>query len=227
MSTFKYTIGPRSGGGFTTRTVRGPAVEQSIVTDAITAATGVTGPQVEAVIQSFFATLLSCAEGCAWSPELYGYVSFRPTSGGSAPLPTDFHNAEDINADVSLSISAARIDTWRAALTLESQGEVGKVTPLIDTILNLDNSAEDKYSPGNLIQLRGDNLKLNKTDPLQGVFFKAGAAAEVRATIYGTMDPSALTVLVPASLSGPLNVRVAAYINGSIRSFTYTNLITT
>ena len=31
---------------------------------------------------------------------------------------------------------------------------------------------------------------------------------------------------IPAGLSGPLSVRSAAYINGSVRSYTYTSLIT-
>lgn len=47
----------------------------------------------------------------------------------------------------------------------------------------------------------------------------AAAAAEVRATVYGTQDPGAISILVPAALAGPLQVRVAALINGSVRSY--------
>lgn len=48
----------------------------------------------------------------------------------------------------------------------------------------------------------------------------------VRATVYGTVTPSSLSVRVPGTLSGPLTVRAAAYINGSVRSFTFMDLIT-
>ena len=74
--------------------------------------------------------------------------------------------------------------------------------------------------------LNGDNLRFDRADVTQGVFFRAGSAAEVRATVYGTVTPTSLSVLVPATLSGPLTVRVAAYINGSVRSFTYMTPIT-
>ena len=223
---FKYNIAPLASGGFYTRAVRGTQADQTAITAHVAAAASITPAQVELAITSFFDRLIACSGGCEWSPELYGCVSFRPTSGGSKPLPTDFHDADDINADIAISLSADKIRAWRATLELESLGEVGKITPLIDSIINQATNAVDTYVPGSLIQLRGDNLRLNQTDLTQGVFFKAGAAAEVRATVYGTMDPGSISVLVPATLSGPLTVRVAAFINGSVRSYTYQNLIT-
>ena len=226
MSTFTYHPAPKSSGGFTTRAALGDAVTTDSITAQVATATGLTPVQVESAVKTFFQTLLACSAGCGWSNNLYDIVRFRPTSGGSSPQPDGFHNADDINADVALSYTKEAIDAWRATLTLESLGEVGKVTPIIDTILNQDTGEADKYTPGSLIQLRGDNLKLNRADITQGVFFKAGAAAEVRATSYADIEPLSLTVLVPASLSGPLTVRVAAHINGSVRSYTYTNLIT-
>ena len=44
--------------------------------------------------------------------------------------------------------------------------------------------------------------------------------------MYGTITPTSPSVLVPATLSGPLYVRVANKLNGSVRSFTYMNAIT-
>ncbi len=60
--------------------------------------------------------------------------------------------------------------------------------------------------PGSMIELSGHRL--------------------VRATVYGTITPSSLSVLVPDTLSGPLYVRVANKINGSVRSFTFMDAIT-
>ncbi len=225
-NTFKFNPAPNPNGGFTTRTAMEGAVTQEFLTHEVATATGLTPVQVEAAVKTFFQKILACATGCGWSNNLYDIVCFRPTSGGSSPQPDGFHNADDINADVALSFTKEAIEAWRATLTLESMGEVGKVTPVIETILNQDDGAVDTYAPGSLIQIRGDNLKLNKADLTQGVFFKAGAAAEVRATVYGDIEPQTLTVLVPAALSGPLNVRIAVFINGSVRSHTYTNVIT-
>lgn len=225
MSTYKYNVAPNPKGGFTTRVVLGNQIVEADLTAAIAAAAGVTAPQADAVIRGLFTRLLAAAADCNWSSGLYDAISVRPTSGGSETAPDQFHNADDLAANVQMAFSADQIRAWRASLSLQSQGQVGQVTPVIDTILSEDNGAVDHYTPGNLIRLRGDHLKFKKTDTAQGVFFQPATGAEVRATIYGSIDPSEVTVLVPATLSGPLGVRVAAFINGSVRSFTYTHPI--
>ena len=107
MSTYKYNVAPLASGGFSARAVRSTPAPQSVFTDHIAAAAGITPAQVELAIPAFFAKLAECAGGCAWSPELYGCVGFTPTSGGNEPSPADFHTPDDINADISISLSAA------------------------------------------------------------------------------------------------------------------------
>lgn len=227
MSTFQYNIAPLSSGGFTTRAVRGEAVAEATLTQAIAQATGTTPETVAAVIQAFGAQILQHAAVSNWSPSLYGCFTFRPTSGGKGALPTDFHNAADINADVALSLTPDKIADWQAGLSLENLGEVGKLTPMIDSIINLSNNGINTYSAGHMIQLRGERLRLEQGEVAQGVFFTpVGGGTEVRATVYGPMEPGNISVLVPATLTGPQSVRIAAKINGSVRSYTYTTPIT-
>lgn len=227
MPTFQYNVAPKTGGGFTTRAVKGDPVSEADLLAAVAAATGVTAPQAEAVIKTFLNKLLACSAGCDWSPSLFGLVNFRPTSGGSSPTPDGFHNADDINADVALSFNAETIRQWRSTLTLQSMGEVGKITPVIDTIIRQSDLAPDKYTPLGLNQMRGDHLGLDPSDSVQGIFLKPGSNPEVRVTQYATITPSSVVFLVPDGLSGPLTVRVAVHINGSVRSYTYTNPLTT
>lgn len=227
MPTFKYNIAPLSSGGFTTRAVRGVIIDETALLAHAASAASITPEQVKTALKDWFNQLLVSAADNGWSPSMLDdLVSCRPTSGGSAEQPTDFHNAADINADLGLTFTAEAIRQWQATLSLESLGEVGKLTPVIESIINQANGAIDQYTPGNMVQLRGDRLRLDPADPAQGVFFKDGGAAEVRTTVYGTQDPGAISVLVPAGLSGALQVRVAAFINGSVRSYTYTNAIT-
>ena len=226
MSTFKYHPAPNSHGGYTTRVVFGEQVDQAALAAAMATELGTTPELVVATIQLFADKLLECSAGCAWSRNLWDAFSVRPTSGGTSPSADGFHTPVDIKADVAVSILSSKIDTWRTQISLQSMGEVGLVSPVIDSIVNQSNGAVNKYTAGQMIELRGDHLKLNKTDPLQGVFFTIGAAAEVRATVYGTMDPSSLSVLVPAGTTGSVVVRVAAFINGSNRSFTYMTPLT-
>lgn len=226
MATFKYNVAPLAAGGFTTRAVLGPQADSATLAATIAAATGVTAAQVELVAKAIVGQMLDCSQGSNWSGNLFGCLTFRPTSGGSQPMPGDFHNPVDINADITLRILPELMEPWRAGLSIESMGEVGKLTPVIDTVINLQTNVVNTYIPGDLIQVRGDYLKFDKADLTQGIFFKAGAAAEVRATIYGTLEPRAVSVMVPASLTGPLTVRVATFINGSVRNYTYSEPIT-
>lgn len=224
--TFKFNIAPLAGGGFTARAVRGAQADEASMTAAIAAAAGVEAEKVPLVIQAFFQQVLNRAAVSEWSPEQYGCVSFRPTAGGNEAAPTDFHNADDINAGVSIAIAAEKIRVWRGTLAMESMGEVGLITPVIESILDITTGQQDKYTAANMIQLRGDDLRFKLNDVTQGVFFRSGSAAEVRATLYGQNEPGIVSCAVPAALSGPLQVRIAAYINGSVRSYTYTHLIT-
>lgn len=227
MSTFQYNVAPNSNGGFTTRPVLGTAADTTALLAAIGASAGVEPAQAEAVLRAFFAKVLACAGGCEWSPNFLDLVTFRPTSGGSKPLPDDFHSAEDIKAGAAIAFLATVIDGWRAGLTLESLGEVGKVTPEIETVIRQSDLAVDKYTAGGMIQVRGDHLKFDPADATQGVFFQPSTGPAVRATDYAAIQPQSVIVLVPAGLTGPLTVKVATYINGSVRSDTYTNQLTT
>lgn len=228
MATFKYTVGPNSQGTFSARAVIGESVpDDAFLTRAAQLSGSLDKEQIRTAFHAVIDTLLEYGSVNRHSPSLLGRIRFVPTAGGSQAAPGDFNNADEINADVPLSLTAAARDAWRATLSIESQGEVGKVSPHIDSILSLEDGTPNRYAPGTLIILNGDNLRFDKSDATQGVFFRSGSSAEVRATIYGTITPGALTVLVPASLSGPLTVRTAAYINGSVRTFTYMDPITT
>ncbi len=227
MSTFQYHVAPNPKGGFTTRPVLGDPVTDDFFFDRAAAVSGgLTPEQVKAGLTAVLDTILECSSGCAFSIGLLGKLRFRPTSGGSQPGPGDFDNPDEMNCDIALSITAEVKDAWRGGLTLESMGEVGKVSPDIDSILSQENDQPGKYAPGTMIKLSGHRLDIDKSQSNQGVFFRSGNDPEVRATVYGTITPTSLSVLVPASLSGPLSVRVANHINGSVRSFTYMDPIT-
>lgn len=226
MPTFKYHVAPNPHGGFTTRPVLSDPVPDSVFFDrAAVLSTSLTADQIRTALQAVVDTILECSTGCAFSNGLLGKLRFRPTSGGSSQTPGGFSNPNDLNADIAISLTAEVRDHWRSILSLESQGEIGKLSPVVDSILSQENGAVNKYTPGTLIEILGQHLDINKTDVQQGVFFRSGNSAEVRATIYGTLSPGSLSVLVPANLSGDLTVRVANHINGSIRSFTYMDVI--
>ena len=225
MPAFQYNVAPNPNGGFTTRPVFGDSASDTAILAAMAQKCGLTVEQCTAAANALLDTILECATGCAFSQGFLGRLRFRPVSGGSQASPDGFDNAEEINASVSLSFTAPAIGAWRTVLTIQNMGEVGKATPYVASIISQENGQEDHYTPGTMIVINGDNLRFNKADLTQGVFFRSGNNAEVRATVYGPINPGSLTVLVPAALAGPLTVRVSAFINGSVRSFTYMNNI--
>lgn len=226
MNTFQYNVSPKSTGGYRAVPVLGDQFTEAAILPAIATSAGVTEEQATNVIKAFLAKLRECSAGCGWSQSLFGELTVRPTAGGSQPGPNDFDNAEEINADIALSFKAEVIDAWRSTLTLENMGTKGLVTPVISTTTSLENGAEDHYVVGTNIRLVGHDLRFDKADLTQGVFFIKTDQSEVRGTVYGPINPSDVTVLVPTGLSGPIRLRIAAYINGSIRSYTYTKTLT-
>ena len=224
---FKYHPAPKSNGGFTTRVALGPEFDQAAMTAEVAAETGVPADKCPLVFQTYVQKILHrAANGCCWSSEFLGMLRVQPTSGGSAALPGELDSAEAINADVAFSLITPVRDAWRGTLSVESQGEVGLLTPVIESIVNSQNDTINTYTPGTLIRVRGDRLKFTKTNTNVGLFLKPGAGAEVRCTSYGTINPGEVIALVPATLTGPLTARFVALINGTLRTSTYTTPLT-
>ncbi len=226
MSAFKYNTRQGSQGGYTTSAVKDqPISDTDLLTHIATEAN--TTPQIaETVLRGFVHHITHCSAGCTYSNNFLGLMRFFPTSGGSSLTPDGFQNAADINADIAITLTADVIRDWQETLTLEHMGELGRVLPNIDSVISQVNGALNKYTPGDMIQVRGDNLKFNKSDVLQGLFLTPAAGAEVRCTSYSDIEPQTFTAIVPAALSGPLTVRMVAKINGSLRTFTYGTPIT-
>lgn len=226
MPAFKYNTRQGSQGGYTTSAVKDqPIPDTDLLAHVATWAQ--TTPQIaEAVLRGFVHHITTCSAGCVYSNNFLGLLRFFPTSGGSSPSPDGFQNAADINADIAITLTAEVIRNWQATLTLEHMGELGRVLPLVDSIISQVNGALNKYTPGDMIQVRGNNLKFDRGDPQQGLFLTPAAGAEVHCTSYSDIEPLSFTAIVPAALSGPLTARMVAKINGSLRTFTYGTLIT-
>jgi hypothetical protein len=226
MSTFHYHVAPNPRGGFTTRPIYGEIISEDAFFDLVSARSGKPPEECASLFDAIVDTLVDCAGGGAHTTGLRGRLRFRPACGGSQPGPDDFNTVEEINADVALSLTAEKRDRWRSTLSLHSHGSRGKVTPIVATILSQQTGEPDKYQPGTLIELVGRNLRMDRTDPSQGVFFTSGTDPEVRATVYGPVSPTSIIALVPEGLSGSLRLRVAVHLYGSVRSFSYMTPIT-
>ncbi len=225
MTAFRYQVAPKAKGGFTTRADLGSRVNEATIVNDLVRKTGVEREQCQKVAAALFETILERGGRNERSETLFDAIKFQPVSGGSTESPVHFTNATEINAGVSVTFTRKALESWRKTLNIERTAEVGLVTPIISTIVSEENGEENRFKPGTLIRLRGSNLRFDKNDESQGVFFIPAAGDEVRAAVYGPLEPSEAVVLVPDSLTGPLTVRIASFINSSVRSYEYTNEI--
>lgn len=226
MSTFRYLTRQNPQGGFTTAVELGEPVADATLLGLIAGTAAVTPVQAEAVLRAFVTHVQACSGGCAYTRRFLGILGFQPTSGGSQTAPGDFHNAEDINAGISLFLTREAVEDWQRTLTLEHAGEVGRLTPVIDSLINQATGALNLYTAGDLMQARGDNLKFDRTKTDEGIFLKPASGPEVRCTVYADIEPGSFTFLIPPGTTGPQTVRMAARITGSLRSFTCSQPIT-
>lgn len=227
MSSFQYNVTPKAGGGFSTRPVLGPEFEDATIDNVVSVQTGVTADKCVAVLTAYIDQFLARAAGCEWSHDFHGLLGVRPTSGGASPLPDGFHTPVDIKAGVSISINPARLDAWQAILSIQSMGQVGLITPHVESIINLHDDSQDTYTGGEIMQANGDRLDFDKTDPALGVFYATAAApgVKVRINSYGPISPTQINVIMPTGVTGPITLTVVIRVSGSLRSTTYLHTI--
>lgn len=216
---------PNARGGFTTRVALGERISQATLLERAATASGLTPEQTGAAVQAFLREILAAAEDTQWCDDLFGLARFTPLSGGTSPDPADFHTADDLAAGVSLAFTAEALRQWRSRLSLESQGLVGKVHPVIYGVVSADEHHAPSYYQGGSVLIRGQRLAFDHADPEQGVFFRPEAGPEVRYSVLIDTKPATCMVMVPPGLSGPLYLRVAVRRKGTLRSTLFTTPI--
>ncbi|MBL9116960.1 MAG: DUF4469 domain-containing protein [Verrucomicrobiaceae bacterium] len=222
---FHYSKMPNARGGFTTRPVLGKQLTTRELDAAVSTATGLPAAQCAQVFTTYLQQILTAAGDSRWSSSVHELVRFSPVSGGSKPQADDFHSADDLAADVALVFTAPVIRQWRQRLQLVGHGIQGFAAPVVASILSASTNQIDVYVPGDMITVRGQHLKVERDDPTQGIFLIKPDGTETRCMSYGAITRLRVTALVPGTLSGPLRVRVASRVNGSVRSSVYTGVL--
>lgn len=88
--------------------------------------------------------------------------------------------------------------------------------PILDHFRDIASGTEDDtLTPGKPAEIRGSRLKVDTTDPEQGIFFIAADETEHRVETIMHNMPSKLIFMVPDGLaSGPYEVEVRALLHG-------------
>ena len=113
----------------------------------------------------------------------------------------------------------------RTGLTVKRPGVDTERLQEIETVRNDATEALNSYTPGDVLRIHGNDLKLNPAAPAQGVFFRGASGPEVRATRYVTVTDGQILVLVPAALTGPQTLMVRTRSGVNLRQTTFETVL--
>lgn len=133
--------------------------------------------------------------------------------GSEAPFEKGKHG---INMNISAGIRLKRLSDQIAPERIRGS----KALPIIDEAYDFaSNTSNDLLTPGQPLKVRGENLKVDKDDPQQGVFFVNSAdRSSTRASMYVESRNLQTVVLVPDSLpSGTYTLQVVALMSNELR----------
>lgn len=81
--------------------------------------------------------------------------------------------------------------------------------PIITTFYDVASEQYDRYTPGSIVRLMGDNLKFDRAAGDEGVFLQH-ATGETRLMIYSVAGERQIDALMPTALDGAVRVVVRA-----------------
>ncbi|MBO1351687.1 MAG: DUF4469 domain-containing protein [Hormoscilla sp. GUM202] len=180
-------------------------------------------------IKSIFAEvrsiLIDTARNGRPSETLLDLFRLTLTCGGSIEDPQQRLSADALNPHMRLYPAGSVQREFRANLTLEPTGIEGDRVPVIEAVRNTRTNNLDSYSPGDVLRVSGEDLKVAVEDTDTGVFFRPEAGgSEVRVDRYIDNTEGTLTVLLPADLTGPQRLIVRAKFGNNLRETVYTEV---
>lgn len=173
----------------------------------------------EVVFDAILSAFVGFARDTRSTLHLRDRLRMQPSSGGSFPIGTEPHTAEDIGARMNFTAGPIIVNAFETNLSIERVGEEGVRTPLIDRVVDNRTGTADHYTAADVLDIEGDQFAIDPADTNQGVFFAPTTGAPVRATRYVQVTKTHIAVIVPAGLTGSVNLSVACkYDTTSVRT---------
>lgn len=101
-------------------------------------------------------------------------------------------------------------------------------SPEIHSVKSVASNQERVYTPGNILEIRGQYLKFNPKRADEGIFLRrAEEDSEARLEYYQTIFPKKIVALVPSYLSGRQNlfIRSRPRTKGPLREFLFPEVL--
>lgn len=181
--------------------------EEDIVDDMVERGSTVTRADIVSVLEEYRASIRRrVAMGRNISTPLFeAYHTISGVFNG----PND--NFDRSRHQVKLSMNPGKVLKEVMSSVEVQRVDIDPATPVIQRVEDLrTHSINDEFSSGDIIAIRGANLKFDESDPQQGVFFIDDSGNESKATNVAKNKPSELLVFAPEGLSGTYHIEVRA-----------------
>ncbi len=117
-----------------------------------------------------------------------------------------------------------------AAKTQVQKVVANKPMPVIKNYTDPSSGSVDRITPGSTARITSQNLKIDTSDALQGIFITpTGGGVETKVTTFIDNQPSTLTFVLPVGLPAgayDLEVRVNRYKSKELRTANLGNVLT-
>ena len=226
---FRYILRPNPSkpNNTSTRADLGVPVEDAEFFARTAALSGKPMAECEVVFDAIMAAFVEYARETRSTLHLRDWLRMQPSCGGSFPTGTEPHTAQDIVTRMNFSCGPTTVAAFEANLSIERMGEEGVRTPLIDRVVDNRTGTADHYTAADVLDIEGDHFEIDPADTNQGVFFAPATGSPVRATRYIQVSKSHIAVLVPAGVTGSVNLSVACkYDTTPVRTGHYPSALT-
>lgn len=225
---FRYKVIKKSVGTspYTTRPDLGTPLNEEEFMLRIEQMSSMGRGDIKSILASVRAVLVDTARNGRPSETLLDLFRLSLSCGGSIDDPQQPLSADDLDPQVKIYPAGSIQREFRANLTLERTGIEGDRVPVIEAVRNTRTNNLDSYTPGNVLRVSGEDLKVTVEDAETGLFFRPEAGgSEVRVAQYIDNTEGTLTVLLPAELTGPQRLIVRAKFGNNLRETVYTEVL--
>ena len=153
-----------------------------------------------------------------------GLIGYQCGCGGSSPIGQEPPNTfEGMGVDLRGHYGPAGRARAQAAFSAEKVGEQNRVTPVFVEVYDSDTKTPNNYDAG-----KGLTIILGNRKPLfdpaktgHVVRFQKSDGSYVSAASYPYVKGNTIVAMVPATLTGTVELEVALELNGSLRTGRY------
>jgi hypothetical protein len=224
--TFPYVTRPATQGNTITTMPKYRGTKTQAQTYAeVAARLGATPPTIENVARALAQVVIDWTiAGWRVAPVGDGLIGFQVGCGGSSPVgqepPQTF---EEMGIDLRGHYGPAGRARAQAAFSAEKVGEQNRVTPVFVEVYDSATKTPNNYTAGEALTiiLGNHNPKFDPTQTGQWVRFQKADGSYVMAAGYPYIKGNTIVCLVPATLTGTVELELTLELNGYLRTGRY------